>query len=906
MFKQTNFPPQTPIVMTRSIPLFVTLLFLLPITLCAQGPTFQKAYVGGNNDIGIWGFEYNDGFVLAGRVRPYFNPSNNDGMLICTDKNGEIRWQKNYGGLLEEILTSAVETHDGGILAYGITGTTKKSKYDGWLVRTDSAGNLLWQKYLGRNPLYESPNAPIVSATDGYYLSGTIQEVFGSVAMHYGSYLTKVDSNGSTLWSRRLMLGEKPDSTIVQHFSIHHATDSMLYGSGMHGDIPVFMQLDPATGAIKHIVQYENSQYTLSFSLTGIRPTVDGNLAIMGYAAPKSGLATPDNPGLNFLLMLRPNGEVIWCKAYKPNFLWQGLYLFQFNTTSDGGVIVTLSEKQFNQTSIYLSDQTLLMKLDANGEVIWKKFYPIDDQPNNGNKGFDFITETSDKGFIAVGSISTGTREVLLMKTDASGETANCCSITRPNKGAFDFPIQTDTVGYLLEDYEPFVDTMLTPEFAIDFTAEDICQLPQPTTSDTVRICPGESATIGDSVYSQPTVVYLTLPSASDDCDTLATVHIEHLPVPTVTKEIDFCPGDTVWVNGQYYTEADTLYGVLLPAAVGCDTVATFVLRDNSAATSSLVLNCPADVKVLMPIGTDSVAVLYDAPTVSSDCDCPGYTLIRTAGGESGSYFAPGNHQICYAAADACGNAQSCCFNIRVEKEASQAPCDVKTSGCMRFEVLQVSRDADQHWVYDIRVTNNCSDAVKYLYLQVPKGLYADEPTNQTGYTSPDGLAYAVRNPNFSPFYSIRFQPQGSGLANGESDVFRFALPAQASMRYIQAAARLSSGAYIETHLNTFNCPVGAASQSKPRAEGLPLAFNETLVYPNPLSAEAMLTIRGVDTEGCVFVLTDLTGRVVLETPIVGAQAFVGGAVLPNGIYFFRIQQPSGGCVGSGKVAVLR
>jgi hypothetical protein len=55
-----------------------------------------------------------------------------------------------------------------------------------------------------------------------------------------------------------------------------------------------------------------------------------------------------------------------------------------------------------------------------------------------------------------------------------------------------------------------------------------------------------------------------------------------------------------------------------------------------------------------------------------------------------------------------------------------------------------------------------------------------------------------------------------------------------------------------------------------------------------------------------VFVLTDLTGRVVLETPIVGAQAFVGGAVLPNGIYFFRIQQPSGGCVGSGKVAVLR
>jgi hypothetical protein len=209
---------------------------------------------------------------------------------------------------------------------------------------------------------------------------------------------------------------------------------------------------------------------------------VDGNLAIMGYAAPKSGLATPDNPGLNFLLMLRPNGEVIWCKAYKPNFLWQGLYLFRFNTTSDGGVVVSLNEKQSNQPSIYSSDLTLLMKLDANGEVIWKKFYPIDDQPGSGNKGFNFITETSDEDFIAVGSIAKGTGDILLIKINSTGETAGCCSITRPNKGAINFPIQSDTVGYVLEDYEPFVDTMLTPEFAIDFTAVDIYHL-HPTLS---------------------------------------------------------------------------------------------------------------------------------------------------------------------------------------------------------------------------------------------------------------------------------------------------------------------------------------------------------------------------------------------------------------------------------------
>jgi hypothetical protein len=245
-----------------------------------------------------------------------------------------------------------------------------------------------------------------------------------------------------------------------------------------------------------------------------------------------------------------------------------------------------------------------------------------------------------------------------------------------------------------------------------------------------------------------------------------------------------------------------------------------------------------------------------------------------------------------------------------VEKEASQAPCDVKTSGCMRFEVLQVSKDADQHWVYDIRVTNNCSDAVKYLYLQVPKGLYADEPTNQTGYTSPDGLAYAVRNPNFSPFYSIRFQPQGSALANGESDVFRYALPAQASVRYINAAVRLSSGAYVETHLNTFSCPVGVANGSQSRATDvtrlLQAAPEGVLVYPNPLGNEKSLTVRGADTEGCALVLTDVAGQMVLETPIVEGQVHLDGADLRNGVYFYRVRRATGDVVGSGRLVVVR
>jgi hypothetical protein len=147
-------------------------------------------------------------------------------------------------------------------------------------------------------------------------------------------------------------------------------------------------------------------------------------------------------------------------------------------------------------------------------------------------------------------------------------------------------------------------------------------------------------------------------------------------------------------------------------------------------------------------------------------------------------------------------------------------------------------------------------------------------------------------------------------LANGQSDVFRYALPAQASVRYINAAVRLSSGAYVETHLNTFSCPVGVANGYQSRATDvtrlLQAAPEGVLVYPNPLGNEKSLTVRGADTEGCALVLTDVTGQMVLETPIVEGQVYLEGTVLPNGLYFFRVQRATGEVTGSGRLVVVR
>ncbi|MBX2889436.1 MAG: HYR domain-containing protein [Saprospiraceae bacterium] len=302
-------------------------------------------------------------------------------------------------------------------------------------------------------------------------------------------------------------------------------------------------------------------------------------------------------------------------------------------------------------------------------------------------------------------------------------------------------------------------------------------------------------------------------------------------------------------------------------------------------------------------------AVHYNEPAAWSDCNCPDLTLVRTSGSASGAAFPLGATSVCYQAGDACANARSCCFTVTITP-APPPPsdaCDTKASGCLQFELLEVNRDYAQNWAYHVRLTNSCADAVRYAYLQVPKGLQALAPINDIVYTTSNGHTFTARNPNFSPFYSVRYHFAAPTLASGQSETFRYVLPQQADVKYIHAAARLFSGAFVETHLNTFSCPVGTEPQPRPEAgERGDYGGGGTLrVYPNPVSAEEVLFIEGLDMEGSDFVLRDLTGRLVLEASVTGGQVRVGEAKLANGLYFFNVLK-NGLPVGSGKVVLAR
>jgi hypothetical protein len=63
---------------------------------------------------------------------------------------------------------------------------------------------------------------------------------------------------------------------------------------------------------------------------------------------------------------------------------------------------------------------------------------------------------------------------------------------------------------------------------------------------------------------------------------------------------------------------------------------------------------------------TTSVVISYMEPTGTTTCATGGLTFTRISGPASGSAFPVGTTQVCYRATDACGNSQTCCFNVTV------------------------------------------------------------------------------------------------------------------------------------------------------------------------------------------------------------------------------------------------
>ena len=126
------------------------------------------------------------GYILGGSVG---EKPNYELLLAKVDANGNVEWEKTYGG--DSDGEFAQQTSDGGYIIIGTTSSLGNGSSDVYFVKTDANGNQVIGKTFGGT---DSDDGESISATsDGGYIIGGATESFGDNNI----YILKVDENGN-------------------------------------------------------------------------------------------------------------------------------------------------------------------------------------------------------------------------------------------------------------------------------------------------------------------------------------------------------------------------------------------------------------------------------------------------------------------------------------------------------------------------------------------------------------------------------------------------------------------------------------------------------------------------------------------------------------------------------------
>ena len=150
-----------------------------------------------------------------------------DFWLVKTDSLGNFEWDKEYGASLDEYMWSLGITQDQGFIFAGISysgiGGNKTTNLwggtgtDYWAVRTDSAGNILWQRNLGGTDLEDEFGNLSVGNDGGFVFAGTsYSPVSGdksedNLGTEQG-WFVKTDSLGNTVVDKTIAINSHDEN----------------------------------------------------------------------------------------------------------------------------------------------------------------------------------------------------------------------------------------------------------------------------------------------------------------------------------------------------------------------------------------------------------------------------------------------------------------------------------------------------------------------------------------------------------------------------------------------------------------------------------------------------------------------------------------------------------------------
>lgn len=330
-----------------------------------------------------------------------------------------IQWDHQFGGTASEAAYTMVQTPDGGYVVAGSASSDDgdvsgaHGNGDMWVVRLSGAGVIQWQKALG-GTLDEEAHAMALTSDGGFVLAGLAHSTNGDVSGNQGirdGWLVKLNEEGIIVWQRTLGGTQLDEINAVQQttdggYAIAGWTNSQDGDvSGNHGGDDMWvLKLDDLGET-----QWQRCLGGVGIDRAyGIRQTPDEGYIVAGETYSNDGDVVGFHGGQKdmWVVKLDATGTLQWQKCLGGAGLDQGRAIQL--TTDTGYIVAGASMSDDGDVSgVHGSFDLWLVKLDASGGIEWQKAC--------GGSGSDLanaVQQTADGGYVMAGITSSGDGDV--------------------------------------------------------------------------------------------------------------------------------------------------------------------------------------------------------------------------------------------------------------------------------------------------------------------------------------------------------------------------------------------------------------------------------------------------------------------------------------------------------------
>jgi len=362
-----------------------------------------------------YGGEFNDeaagivvspdgGYVIAGATSS-FGAGGVDFWLIKVDADGNIEWNKTFGGTENDVATGLACTADDGYVIVGETSSIGEGEGDFWLVKVDSSGNLQWNRTFG-NQTVDIPTCVIQTSDGGYALAGYGLENDSSK----DGLLIKTDSAGNVQWTRAYGgAGGESVYSVVQTSDGGYALAGVTTSYSDEAKADFWLVKTDPNGIMEWNKKYTNQNTDCAKSLV---QTIDGGYTLADFVRPA--IIAPSDV---WVIHVDSASNPVW------NVTWKSVDYAMVNgmiQTGDDGYLVS-GATHYLRGFVDLNSFMFLLKIDANGNLQWIKTFD-----GLGYNDSLFVVETENNSYALAGTTKSPVErtdyDIWFAKTDLQGD----------------------------------------------------------------------------------------------------------------------------------------------------------------------------------------------------------------------------------------------------------------------------------------------------------------------------------------------------------------------------------------------------------------------------------------------------------------------------------------------------